>query len=80
MGRAQRAEGAVTDPTKKSELQKAERQLQGAKEHMAYLADTLAPTSKDLQCKSTLERAGKALEQAAANTLQNARVCISKYL
>lgn len=62
---ARNAEGQITDPTKKQMFSSANTSLEGQNEHLLKMATILAPTAQDEDCKTSLEKAGKALEQSA---------------
>jgi len=73
LGKAGRAENAIPDPTKRDQLQKADMNLAGSIDHLATITDMMGPTAKDATCKNSIEKAGKALESAAAFVVATAK-------
>jgi talin len=70
---ARRAEGNITDPTKKNMMASANNALASNNEHVGNMANILAPTVQDDACLNSMEKATKALEQSSQFALATAK-------
>ncbi len=73
INQGEQAKATIGDPVKKQQMQTALTALSSSQKHFANISEMLAATAQDAQCKSTIEKTGKAVEQNAAYLVTAAR-------
>jgi hypothetical protein len=71
---ADQASARVLDPAKKQQLVAAIGSLDGSEQNFAKITDILAAVAQDPACKTTIEKAGRALDQTAGALIQSAQI------
>jgi len=71
--KAESASASVADPAKKQQIMGVAKALDSANDAFANITNILSPVASDAQCKNTIEKAGKGLEQNVAFLLAAAK-------